>query len=75
VAGFFFLKISSFVDGIFIPALSASPLWSTTAKRATPFVSRSVLNRFTVSSTEWLLGMLTNPLAVGGFMRPPELIL
>ena len=29
-------KINSFVGGIFIPAFSASPLWSINANKATP---------------------------------------
>jgi len=46
-----FPKISSFVGGIFIPTLSASPLWSTSANRAIPFACRIPFSLSTVSST------------------------
>src|SRR5882762_11314326 len=57
-------KISSLVGRICIPAFSASPLWSTSAKSATPLACRMLLSLSTVWSTEWLLSLAVTPLAV-----------
>src|ERR1700691_879603 len=64
-------KISNFVGGIFMPAFSASPLWSTSAKSVTPFACRIPLSFSTVWSTECLLGLLTMPLSVDGAISAP----
>jgi len=45
-------KINSLVGGIFMPAFSASPLWSMIANSVTPLACRILFNRSTVSFTE-----------------------
>jgi len=45
-------KMTSLVSGMSRPALSASPLWSTTVKTVRALSWRSRVNRLTVSSTE-----------------------
>ena len=61
-------KISNLVGGIFIPAFSASLLWSTSANRVTPLDCRMPLRFSTVCSKECLLGLSMIPLIADGAM-------